>query len=133
MNSFERQEHRSEPISTWQARDQQVAGLTFLQKKQTAWCQVLALSTDACLDTTIMKPNVVLSCFGRDHAQRSLAFLSLATLETRRKLGRVSFRMDFWDRYCGRAGQHLATISLSLLTDPETFAKVISAQSPSRF
>ena len=34
MNSFERQEHRSEPISTWQARDQQVADLAFLQKNK---------------------------------------------------------------------------------------------------
>ena len=81
-------------------------------------------------DITVMKPSVVLSYFGRDHAQRSVAFLSFATLETRRKLGRVSFHMDFWDRYCRRVGQPLATISLSLLTDPEVSAKVISTQSP---
>ena len=34
MNSFERQAHSREPISTWQARDQQVAGLAFLQKNK---------------------------------------------------------------------------------------------------
>ena len=34
MNSFEWQEHESEPISTWQARNQQVAGLAFLQKNK---------------------------------------------------------------------------------------------------
>ena len=83
MNSFERQEHRSEPIRTWQARDQQVADLAFCKKTNRLVSHVLALSTDACLETTIMKPNVVLSYFGRDHAQRSVAFLSLATLGTR--------------------------------------------------
>ena len=77
-----------------------------------------------------MNSDVVLRCFGRDHKQRSIALLSFATLETRRKLGRVSFRMDFRDRYCRRAGQLLANFSLSLLTDPEVIAKVISTQSP---
>lgn len=32
-----------------------------------------------------------------------------ATLETRRKLGRVCFRKDFWEWYWGRAGQPLAS------------------------
>lgn len=36
----------------------------------------------------------------------------VATLETpRRKLGRVSFRKDFWDSYRGREGQLLANVS----------------------
>ena len=34
MNSLEWQEHESEPISTWQARNQQVAGLAFLHKNK---------------------------------------------------------------------------------------------------
>lgn len=33
-----------------------------------------------------------------------------ATLETRRKLDRVSFRNEFWDRYWGRANQLLANV-----------------------
>ena len=33
-----------------------------------------------------------------------------ATLKTRRKLGRGSFRKDFWDRYWGRAIQLLANL-----------------------
>ena len=39
---------------------------------------------------------------------RQLPFTPFATSETRRELGRVSFRKDFWDRYKGRAGQLLA-------------------------
>ena len=81
------------------------------------FCQKNRLVSSACAfyrclltDKTIMNPNVVLSCFGLDHAERSIAFLSFAPLETRRKLGRVSFRMDFWDRYWGRGGQLLANI-----------------------
>ena len=34
-----------------------------------------------------------------------------ATLETRRKLGRVNFPEGVWDRYRGRAGQRLANFS----------------------
>ena len=52
----------------------------------------------------------------------------VATLETpRRKLGRISFRKDFWDSYCGRAGQLLANFFfLSSVTVPEVFAKINS-------
>ena len=70
MNSFEN------VTSRWQTSH-------FCKKTNRLVSHVLALSTDACLETTIMKPNVVLSYFGRDLAQRSVAFLSLATLGTR--------------------------------------------------
>ena len=107
-----------------------MAGLAFLQKINRLVSNACAFYRCVLRDITVMKPSVVLSYFGRDHVQRSVAFLSFATLETRRKLGRVSFHMDFWDRYCRRVGQPLATISLSLLTDPRVSAKVISTQSP---
>ena len=38
-----------------------------------------------------------------------------ATLETERKLGRVNFRLDSWDRYCEYAGQLLASSPLAHL------------------
>ena len=41
--------------------------------------------------------------------------------------------MEFWDRYWRRNGLLLAKFSLSLLTDPEVFAKVNSTQFPCRF
>ena len=34
--------------------------------------------------------------------------MTFHTLQTRRKLGRVRFRNDFWDRYWARASQLLA-------------------------
>ena len=55
-------------------------------------------------------------------------------LKTRRKLDRVSFRKEFWDRYWGRDGQLLANLLvLSIITAPKVFAKVNSAQFLSRF
>ena len=42
-------------------------------------------------------------------------------------------RSWFWDRYWWHAGQLLAKFSLSLVTVPEVFAKVISSQFPSYF
>ena len=50
-----------------------------------------------------------------------------------RKLGRVNFRKDFWDRYQGRAGQPLVNFFPSPVTVPEVFAKVNSTQFPFRF
>ena len=49
-----------------------------------------------------------------------------------RKLGRVGCRKDFWDRYCGRAGQLLANFCLShnslrRLTQPRfSLSKVVN-------
>ena len=52
----------------------------------------------------------------------------------RRNWARVSFRKDFWDRYLGRAGLLLVNLlSLSLVTVPEVFVMVNTAQCLSRF
>ena len=132
MNSFDKNIRASRSgrgrhvTSRWQASD---------------FCKKNRLVSSACAfyiflltDKTIMNPNVVLSCFGLDRAECSIAFLSFVPLETRRKLGRVSFRMDFWDRYWGRGGQLLANIFPSPpRTDPDVFSKVNSEQFPSRF
>ena len=57
-----------------------------------------------------------------------------ATLETRRNWSRNASRSCFWDRYWGHAGQLLDRYFFSsLVTAPEVFAKVNSAQFPSRF
>ena len=50
-------------------------------------------------------------------------------LETRKNLGRVSFRKDFW----GQADQLLANFLSVPSTVPEDFAKVNSAQFPLNF
>ena len=83
MNSFERREHRSEPISTWQARDQQVADLAFLQKNKPLGVTRAYAFYRCVLRDNDYEAQVVLSYFGRDLAQRSVAFLLLATLGTR--------------------------------------------------
>ena len=57
----------------------------------------------------------------------------MTPLETRRKLGRLNCRNDFWDCYGGRAAQLLVNFPLSPVTGPELFAKVNSAQFPFRF
>ena len=55
-------------------------------------------------------------------------------LKERRKMGWVSFRKGFWDRYWGRTGQLLAnSFSLSPVTIPKVFAKANSPQFPYRF
>ena len=48
----------------------------------------------------------------------------LATLETRRKLGRLSFGKDFWARYKERAGQLLPNFSM----DPAKVLEGLSLQ-----
>ena len=50
----------------------------------------------------------------------------VATLETRRKLGWVKFRKDFWDCY-GEQGKKFGT---SKVTIPEVFPRANSAQGP---
>ena len=50
-----------------------------------------------------------------------------------RKLGRVNFRKDFWDRYWGRAGQPLVNFLLSPVTVAEVFVTVNSTLFPFHF
>ena len=56
-----------------------------------------------------------------------------ATLKLRREMGPKFFCKCFWDRSRGRAGRVLASFfSMSLVTIPDVFAKVNSAQFLSR-
>ena len=46
-------------------------------------------------------------------------------IKTRKKLGRVRFCKDFWDRFCGRAGQLLAIFfALSPVTSQKSLYKI---------
>ena len=48
-----------------------------------------------------------------------------AIIKTRKKLGRVRFCKDFWDRFCGRAGQLLANFfALSPVTSQKSLYKI---------
>ena len=57
-----------------------------------------------------------------------------AIIKTRKKLGRVRFCKDFWDRFCGRAGQLLANFFGPVPSNiPEVLAQDNSGQFLSRF